>query len=283
MGTRLPYGAPFGFGLTFVSPSTLSAIVPDASSPAETLASACRELDAAFAFVPSWEPWATDATDALRAADISVFWAVEGPLWPVLEARGLQEGLRATLTHPDEVAREMRDGIETVIAAVRRGLARGVSAVVIAEDLAGTDGPLVAPDFAIDVLAPMLSQVVSVASGFEAPSVLHSDGDIRWLLPAAKRAGFAGVHAGGGLSCDAFERLYRSARAEELAVVGGLQTVELTGEPSRVANLGSWVGHLARESGLLVADDGGITTPAEVRALRDAVACARLAAGGGRT
>lgn len=278
MGTLLPYGTPFGFGLTFVSPDALTAIASDTSSPVATLVSACKDLDAAFAFVPSWETWASDAAAALRNAGVGVFWAVEGPLWPVLEARGLQEGLRATLTHPDDVALEMRDGVERVIAAVRHGLVQGVSAVLIAEDLAGSEGPLIAPDFAIDILAPMLSQVVNVAAGYAAPAVLHSDGDIRWLLAAVKRAGFAGVHAGGGLSFDGFERLYWAAHAEELGVIGGIQTAELAGGPARAEILGSRVGLLARAGGLLVADDGGITTPGEVLALRHALATARSAA-----
>ncbi len=275
MGTRLPYGTPFGFGLTFIAPDALEAVASDMTSPAATLVSAARELGAAFAFVPSWESWALDAVAALREAGVSAFWVVEGPLWPVLERRGLQEGLRATLTHPDDVASEIREGIEQVISLVRNGLVQGVSAVVIAEDLAGSEGPLVAPDFAIDVLVPLLSQVAQIAAGYGAPAVLHSDGDIRWLLPAVKRAGFAGVHAGGGLTFDAFERLFWVAHAEEIGVIGGLQTVELGGGRARAEVLGSRAGLLARAGGLLLADDGGVTEPQQVTLLADAVSAAR--------
>ena len=280
MGTRLPYGTPFGFGLTFVAPEVLGTLVPDASAPVERLVGACRELDAAFAFVRSWEPWADEAAVALRDAGVGVFWAVEGPLWPVLEVRGLQEGLRATLTHPEDVARDMHDGVERVIAEVHRGLVQGVSAILVAEDLAGSEGPLVAPDFAIDVLVPMLAQVVGIADGYGAPTVLHSDGELRWLLPAVKRAGFAGVHTGGGLSFEGFERIFWAAHAAELGVVGGLQSTELSGGFARAEVLGSRVGLLARAGGLLVADDGGITTPAEVLALAQALKAARGAVGG---
>jgi len=280
MGTRLPYGTPFAFGLTFVAPDALQDLASGATSPPETLVAACTALDAAFAFVPGWEPWAPDAVTALRAAGVAVFWAVEGPLWPVLEGRGLQEGLRATLTQPDDIALEMRDGVERVIADVHRGLVLGVSAILIAEDLAGSVGPLVAPDFAIDVLVPMLAQVVGIADGYGSPTLLHSDGQIRWLLPSVKRAGFAGVHAGGGLSFDGFDRLFWAAHALELGVVGGLQTAELLSGSTRAEVLGSRVGLLARAGGLLVADDGGITTPGEVQALKLALVAARAAAGG---
>lgn len=280
MGTRLPSGTPFGFGLTFVAPEVLGTLAPDAVGPVESLVGACRDLDAAFAFVPSWELWAADAAVALHDAGVSAFWAVEGPLWPVLEVRGLQEGLRATLTHPDDVAREMHEGVEHVISNVHRGLVLGVSAVVIAEDLAGSEGPLVAPDFAIDMLAPILSRVVGVAAGYGTPTVLHSDGDVRWLIPAMRRAGFAGMHTGGGLTFDAFERLFWAARTGEMAVIGGLQTLDLAGGFARAEVLGSRVGLLARAGGLLVSDDGGITTPTEVLALAQALKAARAAAGG---
>ncbi|MBN2848449.1 MAG: hypothetical protein JXP72_08390, partial [Coriobacteriia bacterium] len=101
-------------------------------------------------------------------------------------------------------------------------------------------------------------------------------GDIRPLLPAIARAGFVAVHAGGGLNVDAFERLFWSARAEGLAVIGGLPTVELR-NAVRAEALGSRIGVLARAGGLLVSDDGGITTPLEVSALVTALAAARSA------
>ncbi|HZL07298.1 MAG TPA: hypothetical protein VFE45_18085, partial [Coriobacteriia bacterium] len=161
---------------------------------------------------------------------------------------------------------------------VRDGLERGARAIVIAEDLAGTAGPLVAPDFAIETLLPQLGAIVKVANESDAPAVLHSDGDIRLLLGAVRRAGFSAVHAGGGLGFDGFERLFWAARAEELAVLGGLQSLELT-SLTRAESLGSRVGLLARAGGLLVADDGGISTTGEGVALVHALAAARAAAG----
>jgi hypothetical protein len=106
------------------------------------------------------------------------------------------------------------------------------------------------------------------------PAILHSDGDIRPLLPAIARAGFAGVHAGGGLGFEAFDRLFWAARDAGLVVVGGLLTGEL-GNAARAEALGSTIGVLARAGGLLVADDGGITTEREVSGLVTALAAAR--------
>ena len=239
---------------------------------------ACRELDAAFAFVPAHVPWASAAAELLLEADVGVFWAVDGPLWAVLERRGVTEGLRDTLLEPEAIARELDELLVTADELVRDGLERGARAIVIAEDLAGTEGPLVAPDFAIETLLPRYARLVRTASDAGAAAILHSDGDVRPLLGAIRRAGFAGVHAGGGLSFEGFERLFWAARAEELAVLGGLQSVELTGL-ARAEVLGSRLGLLARAGGLFVADDGGITTTGESVALVHALEAARSAAG----
>ncbi len=278
MPLRLPHRASLTFGLTFVPMVALSPVARGSSGPAEALAAACRELDAAFAFVPARAPWAPAAVELLLEADVGVFWAVSGPLWAVLKRRGVTEGLRDTLLEPDAIAREIDELLETADELVRDGLERGARAIVIAEDLAGTEGPLVAPDFAIETLLPRYARLVSTASDAGAAAILHSDGDIRSLLGAVRRAGFAGVHGGGGLPFEGFERLYWAARAEELAVLGGLQSVELTGL-ARAEVLGSRVGLLARAGGLFVADDGGITTTGESVALVHALEAARSAAG----
>ena len=65
-----------------------------------------------------------------------------------------------------------------------------------------------------------------------------------------------------------------AARDAGLAVIGGLLTAEL-GNPARAEAIGSTIGVLAQAGGLFVADDGGITTAAEVANLVSALAAAR--------
>jgi hypothetical protein len=276
---HLPRRTPFAFGLTFVPPVALGGIVPDTVEPAQAVLRACQELRAAFAFVPSWEPWAENALIALVDAGISVFWTLEGPLWPILNAGGVAAGLRQTLTDAEGMSRRIESGLDAVIARARHGLESGAAGIVLAEDLAGSEGPLVAPDFAIERLMPAYAEVVRVASEFSSPTILHSDGDTRWLLGAIRRAGFTAIHGGGGLDFDGFERLFWAAKAIDLAVIGGLQSIELSAGLARAEVLGSRIGLLTRAGGLLVADDGGLTTARELSALSHALGVARSAAG----
>ena len=274
MDSLAGHGTPFPFGLSFVPPAVLASVAAGHAGPAEALVAACVELSASFAFVPSIEPWAERAVAMLAEAGSAPLWAVDGPLWPVIEARGAMDGLRATLTHPEEVGAELDDGLDLIVRDMTRGAELGARAIVLAEDLAGTDGPLVAPDFAIAELLPRYERVTRIGHVLGVPVILHSDGDIRPLLPAIARAGFSAIHAGGGLGFEAFDRLFWAARDAGLAVVGGLLTAEL-GNSARAEAIGSTIGVLAQAGGLFVADDGGITTPAEVANLVSALAAAR--------
>lgn len=263
------------FGLTFVPAEALDPLSRGDLEPARTLAEACRELEADFVFVPSGEEWSARALATIAEAGAAPFWAVDGPLWPVIWGYGITEGLRATVTRSEEVADRIDARIDAIAEQIRYGVGLGARAIVIAEDLAGSEGPLVAPDFAMEVLMPRLKRLVDVASAAGVPTILHSDGDIRTLLGAVARAGFAGVQAGGGLSFDGFERVFHAARAQGLVVIGGLQTIELgRGFPAAVA-LGSRAGLLAKHDGLLLADDGGITEPLQIATLVAALMAAR--------
>ncbi len=272
---RLPItGVPFPFGLTFVPSGALEPVAGEVPDPVDALVKASTALRGAFAFVPAAEPWSERCVTALSEAGVAPLWAVSGPLWPIIESRGALDGLRQTLTRPGEIGMELDLALDSLLLEVSRGARSGARAIVLAEDLAGTDGPLVAPDFAIAELLPRYERVVRNARSLGVPAVFHSDGDIRPLLPAIVRAGFVAVHAGGGLEFSAFDRLFWAARDAGLALVGGLLTAEL-GNAARAEAIGSAIGVLARAGGLFVADDGGITTTHEMEGLVSAVRAAR--------
>lgn len=274
---RLPLkGTPFPFGLSFIPTDALAPVARDTSDPVVALAAASSALDASFAFVPANQPWAEQAVAALDAAGVAPLWAVSGPLWPVIGRLGAAEGLRETLTQPDRIGAQIESALDALFFELGRGARLGARAIVLAEDLAGSNGPLVAPDFAIAELLPRYERIVSAARTLDLPAIFHSDGDIRPLLPAIARAGFVAVHAGGGLTFEAFERLFWAVRSAGLALVGGLLTAEL-GNAARAEALGSAIGVLAHAGGLVVADDGGITTTHEVAGLVTALAAARQA------
>jgi len=259
--------------LTFAPPDALAA-VSAAPRSASSIAEAASALDVDLAFVPSWLPSAPGTVAALREVGVAPAWVVRGPLWPTLEHVGLENGLRLTARDPDALASQLDLQVERSRSAVLVGMRLDVSAIVVAEDLAGNDGLLVAPDFALAEVVPRLHAVVAPAIDDGVAAVLHSDGDIRALLPALARAGFTAVHAGGGLSRDAFERLFWAARRLGFGVIGGISTGDLV-TPAGAVFAGTSASLLARAGGLLIGDDGGVERAREMRLLETAFAAAR--------
>ncbi|MCL4078739.1 hypothetical protein MX659_03870 [Coriobacteriia bacterium Es71-Z0120] len=279
---ELPKRPSITVGLTFVGPAALSALSQGAERPDRALQAACAALDAAFAFVPWDRPWAESAAGALLEAGVAPFGVVSGVLGEVLEREGYEAGLKATLLEPERIGTAMDAVLERRLEQVRAALDAGIRAVVVAEDVAGSTGPLLAPDFVIEALMPRLAALAQAATEAAVPAVWHSDGDVRGLLAAARKAGFSAVHAGGGLDFDGFERIFWAARSAELMTIGGIPTRDLAAGLTHAEVVGSRAGLLARAGKLLVADDGGVTTAAEAHALVRAVAAAREAAGASR-
>ena len=149
--------------------------------------------------------------------------------------------------------------------------AEPADAVLIADDLAGATGPLVSPDFALDALVPCYRSLAREAQAHDVPAIFHSDGDVRTLLPALKRGGFAAVHLA-GLSVGPFVASHAVARGTGLVVLGGVEAAAL-GTGAR--RLGAQAGSLALAGGMLVCDDGGITSADEVAAYASALDAAR--------
>lgn len=227
-----------------------------------------------FIFVPSWEPVAGELVEIAHSAGTAVAWVVRGALWPTLEEVGLGEGLRATLLDPGSLTAPLDSAVEDARVAIAAGAKLGVNAIVVADDLAGNEGPMVTLEYALAEVLPRLAAICAEAASMGLPAVLHSDGDVGRLYADLREAGFAAVHLT-GMPDDSFERLFWKARASGLCALGGIMTSDLAmGLPAAVL-AGTRAGILAQRGGLLLADDGGVTGFDEYAALLAAFAAAR--------
>jgi hypothetical protein len=238
----------------------------------ELTASIEPETGLDFVFVDATAPWAAEAFE--KRGDLAVAWVVDGPLWPVLSESGsIAEALRRTLREPASLSAGLDHHTWRAAALTAKGVDLGADAVVIADDLGGSEGLLVTPEFAHDEVIPRLARVATAAGG-RVPMLLHSDGDVRTILPALRSAGYAGLHSG-GLSREDFESLFWEARRHHLAVLGGIPAASLGRGRVAAIQAGTRMAMLAQAGGLLVADDGGITTAAEIDSYSSAVGAAR--------
>lgn len=268
-GERL---SPPARGLTFVDPALLPGPGGAARRPAKALAHACADLRLDFAFVPSWEPWAFDALRELAAARVAALWVVPGVWWPALETLGVERALRLAAREPSVLASEFDRSMPVVLSAASAGLEAGADALVVADDLAGDAGPFAAPQLLAAEVFPRLGRIAAVAADAGAPALLHCDGDARSLFAFARGSGFSAVHGDCGGSTLVAGAL-AAARAEGLVLVGGLPSSVLT-DPLGGTLAGAVAATMAEGSGLLVADDGGLSTPGQVAALFAALGAA---------
>lgn len=276
-------GESVGFvsGITWLPDEALQELARDTevSGPADALATLVSALNLDFAFVPASEPWAAEALRSLRGVGAASLWSVAGVLGRVGDRVGWVDTLRMTVAEPGALAVHTGEVLHDALDEVRRGLAEGADAIVIADDLAGAMGPLVAPDYALDALVPCYRMLAHEAVAHDVPAVFHSDGDIRIVLPALKRAGFCSAHLA-GLAGNAFLASHAVARSAGLTVLGGVEVASL-GLGAR--RLGAHAGLLALAGGMLVCDDGGIASTEEVAAYASALDAARETYAAGST
>jgi hypothetical protein len=264
----------FATGLTWLPDDALAEAAPDAVDPVAALDAVARALEVDLAFVPAEQPWAAEALYALHEADVAAAWAVTGVLGRAALKLGWIEALRLSAAEPGALAFALDEALHEALVEVRAGVSAGADAIVVADDLAGATGLLVSPDFVLEALMPCYQRLATEAQAGLTPAIAHSDGDVRVLLQGFAHAGFAAVHVG-GTTAPAFEAELMAARSLGLAVLGGIEGATV-GEAARSA--GEHAGRLASGGGLLVCDDGGITSAEDVAAFAVALEIARATA-----
>jgi hypothetical protein len=259
-------------GLSFVDPRLLPGPEGPGRSAAAALAQACADLQLDFAFVPSWEEWAPHAVDALWREGVAPLWVVPGVVWPALESLGVEAGLRASVCAQELMLEAMDAALVAATRSARAGVEAGAHGLVVADDMAGASGPLLSRAFLHEHAFPRLEKLVAVARGVSLPAVLHCDGDARSLFAAAGAAGFRAVHGDHG-GAEGLPLALGAACYGPL-LIGGIPTGSL-GDPAAGARAGATAASLAKAGGLLISDDGGITTREQVAALFSALGAAR--------
>lgn len=265
--------AGFLAGVTWLPDEVLEVLSAETGpgAPAQALVTLCAHLSLDFVFVPANRAWSRVAVERLHRAGTAACWAVPGVLGRAAERLGWAETLRRSAGDPGALAAELDAALHAALEEVRQGLAYGCGAVVVADDVAGATGWLVSPDFAFDALMPCYRALAGQVQSGGAAAIFHSDGDIRLLMSALARGGFSAVHIA-GLDIDAIGVQWRAARGAGLLSLGGLRAASIALEP---AELGERAGQMALAGGLLVCDDGGISTAEQVSAFEVALSAAR--------
>lgn len=171
--------------------------------------------------------------DAARAATVRaqhpdhclIYGTHIGPFTAAYMAMGFERFFVRIMDEPAFVHRLLENRTEWCIAQYRKACDLGTDVLVLGDDVAFRDGPMISPRMCQEFVFPYHRRIVEALA---VPVIWHSDGDIRPLLPMAIEAGFVGVHGlepAAGIDLAEVKREY----GRDLVLVGNLDVTVLAG------------------------------------------------------
>ncbi len=151
-----------------------------------------------------------------------------GPLTAAYLAMGFERFFLRLADDPAFVHDLLAARTAWCIALFRRAVELGAEVLIMGDDMASGDGPLLSPRMVRDFVLPYHCEIVATFKTLGVPVIWHSDGDIRPLLPMAIEAGFVGVHGlepAAGIDLAAIKREY----GRDLTLIGNVAVGVLTG------------------------------------------------------
>jgi uroporphyrinogen decarboxylase len=149
-----------------------------------------------------------------------------GPLTAAYMAMGFERFFVRIMTDAAFAHRLLENRTQWCIAQYQRARELGAEVLVLGDDVAFRDGPMISPRMYREFVLPYHCRIVAA---LDVPVIWHSDGDIRSLLPMAIEAGFVGVHGlepAAGVDLAEVKREY----GRDLALVGNLDISVLAGD-----------------------------------------------------
>jgi uroporphyrinogen decarboxylase len=148
-----------------------------------------------------------------------------GPFTAAYMAMGFGRFFLRLADDPGFVGRLLEARTEWCLAIFREAVRLGAEVLVLGDDAAHKDGPMISPRIWRDVVFPYHRRIVNE---LKVPVIWHSDGNIMPLLPMAVEAGFAGVHGlepAAGMELEQIKREFGRA----LVLVGNIDVRILCG------------------------------------------------------
>jgi uroporphyrinogen decarboxylase len=141
-----------------------------------------------------------------------------GPLTAAYMAMGFERFFLRLVDDAAFVHRLLADRTRWSVSMCRKAVGLGAQVLIVGDDAAFRDGPLISPRMWREFVLPHHRQIVD---SVDVPVIWHSDGNIERLLPYAVEAGFAGVHGlqpTAGMDLGATKRDY----GDQLVLIGNV-------------------------------------------------------------
>lgn len=188
---------------------------------------------------------------------LPVLHKVDGPWTRLCSQMSWQDALRASeqANFAQTVANFEHDILAELLAFDKDGR------VVIADEVCSGAGWLIDPAKFNEALIPFYARVLAQV---EMPTGFHSDGNMSEVFPQLTEAGFSFVHLASVNYVD-LPAIVHKAQNNALTPYGGISSQTLE-EGSLSGEVRELLGKLVSNEGLIVCDDGGMTTQQQLDA-----------------
>ncbi len=141
-----------------------------------------------------------------------------GPFTAAYMGMGFDRFFLRIYDDPDFIHRLLELRTEWCINLYQQALSQGAEVLVLGEDAAHKDRPMISPRLWQELVLPYHHQIVQALN---VPLIWHCDGNVLPLLPAAVQAGFTGVHSLEPLSGIDLRKV-KQEYGKDLVLVGNL-------------------------------------------------------------
>lgn len=122
-----------------------------------------------------------------------VFSLINGAFQTVMCRREFMDFMGDVIRNPAGVAKAMQAVTMQIVRQMEQDLSAGAHGIIIADDIAYNQGPLVPPKFVTEHLLPCWQAQTAAAKELGMPVFFHSDGNLNALMPSIIDAGFDGL------------------------------------------------------------------------------------------
>jgi uroporphyrinogen decarboxylase len=182
---------------------------------------------------PSTEPYSTKTIKRWKKeTDYFIFPAVGGAFSASYRLNNFEDFMLWCYTNKEEVKEWTRKMTEHRTALAQKMVEGGAHAIVITDDLAFNTGTFIAPELLRELIFPYLEEEVYQIKKLGVPVFLHSDGDIRKVLPDIISIGFDGWQAiQSSPGCDYIEYIkeIKQKYGDRLCLMGNIE-IDLLGK-----------------------------------------------------
>lgn len=255
-------------GELFVNRDFLDRFFPEQDGCIRQLGSACRAMGLSLVGLELNEGTPCLPPSALYAKELDNLFVtgyINGPISRLIDRDGFANAMLGMRKRPEDLSSVAGDLLRYVETRARKAREQGISAIALADDIAGSNGLLFSFDYFVDRVCPIYAAVASIIKDQGLFAFFHSDGNMRKAIDFLIRAGYDCVHPVdvlGGLDLYSLKEEFgdRVAFMGHMDVMawGAERIVEETGRAEREFEKG----------GLILGSMGGISLDAKHEALR---------------